>query len=89
MDLVDQLLGANGCSVEGTEIQNPINSLVNALFESNAGISGGEYLGDNGLVEESPLYSEVQPNFQIAQVTRSDKMMRMYLPLKLNNSITV
>jgi hypothetical protein len=41
MDLLDNLLGGQGCGVDGTLSRNPMTAMVDRIFDSHAAIDNG------------------------------------------------
>ena len=75
MDLLDQLLGANGCSVEGTEIQNPVNAMVDGFLNSSAGISEEQERLHADSFSTGILESDEHHSFGVEQVAFANSSM--------------
>mmetsp|Transcript_10055 Transcript_10055/g.9763 ORF Transcript_10055/g.9763 Transcript_10055/m.9763 type:complete len:581 (+) Transcript_10055:87-1829(+) len=59
MDLLDSLLKGRGCSSDGSLTRNPINFMVDSVFNSHiGGVQPGSY---NGMPEEQGYYTEQSP----------------------------
>jgi hypothetical protein len=68
MDVLNTLLGGQGCSTDGSATRNPITSLVDSVFNTHVIDNRHQQLGsfnDNEgyYMEEPAMHQEMQSNF--------------------------